>query len=310
MSNKNHSISFIILTFNEEKHIERCIKSILPLTNEIFVVDSFSTDNTVLIAKKFGAKVFHNKWINYSKQFNWGLENCLIQTDWIMRLDADEYLTNELCSELIEKLPKFPDKVTGLILNYRHYFWGKWIKHGTRYPLPLLRIWRTGKGNIEPKWMDERIVLTEGGTIKLDNDFIHDDLNDLTYFVNKHNKYATREAIDLLNKKYKFIKDNNSIIPIEGNKVHFNLYMKNKFYSNSFLVRFRSLIYFFYRYFFKLGFLDGSEGLVYHILQGFWYRFLVDMKYIEIEKLAKNKNISIKEAIYQYSGYELDQIKL
>lgn len=308
MLNKNISISFIILTFNEEKHISRCINSILPLSKNIFIIDSFSTDNTVSIAENLGAKVFQNKWINYSKQFNWGLDNCSIQTDWIMRLDADEYLTKELCNELVDKLSKFPKEVSGLILNYRHYFWGKWIKHGTRYPLPLLRIWRTGKGYIESKWMDERVILSEGESVKLENDFIHDDLNDLTFFVSKHNSYATREAIDLLNKKYKFIQNGNSTFSTEGNKIHFNLYMKNKFYSNSFMVRFRSFIYFFYRYFFRLGFLDGKEGLAYHILQGFWYRFLVDMKYLEIEQLAQNNKIDIKEAILIYSGYDMNKL--
>lgn len=284
--NTNSSLSFIILTFNEEKHIERCIQSILPISKNIFIIDSYSTDATVEIAQKNGATVFQNPWKNYATQFNWGLQNCPINSEWIMRLDADEYLSSELRDELQNVLPKLEPAISGLILNYRHYFLGKWIKHGTRYPLPLLRIWRSGKGYIENKWMDERVILSEGKTYKLKSDFIHDDLNDVTFFTQKHNGYATREAIDLLNKEYHFMDTDNSTDP-NLNKKHFNLYLKNKFYSNSFLF-FRCFIYFIYRYFFRLGFLDGKEGLVYHFLQGFWYRFLVDAKIYELKKRFNN----------------------
>lgn len=276
-------ISFIVLTYNEEKHISRCIDSILPLTREIYIVDSFSTDRTVEIAVKMGAKVLQNKWSNHSIQLNWGIENAQITTPWIMRMDADEYLTEDLVAELKEKLPTLGNEITGLTLNYRHYFWGKWIRHGTRYPIPLLRIWRNGVGKIENKWMDERVVLSEGKTIQLKSDFIHDDLNDLSFFIQKHNGYATREAIDLLNKEYKvYIEEQPA-----SSKSHINLYLKNKFYSGSFLF-IRVFIYFLYRYFICLGFLDGIPGLVYHFLQGFWYRFLVDAKIYELKRQFGN----------------------
>lgn len=273
------SISFIILTYNEEKHIGRCIKSILPLTTDIYIVDSFSTDNTLTIAQNLGAKVLQNKFVNHAVQLNWGIQNADVTTNWIMRMDADEYLTEELRIELAAKLPVLKTDITGLTLNYRHYFWGKWIKHGTRYPIPLLRIWRTGVGKIENKWMDERVVLSEGKTQQLNSDFIHDDLNDLSFFIQKHNGYAYREAIDLLNKEYKVYTEK---VP-KTSKSHLNLHIKNKFYSGSFLFT-RVFIYFFYRYVIRLGFMDGVPGLVYHFLQGFWYRFLVDAKIWEIKR--------------------------
>jgi glycosyltransferase involved in cell wall biosynthesis len=298
-------ISFIVLTYNEEKHIARCVKSLKKVSGNINVVDSYSSDNTVAIAQSLGAAVYQNKWINYSDQFNWAIEHCNITTEWIMRIDADEYLSDELCEELIKVLPTLKPPVNGLMLNYRHYFWGRWIKHGTRYPLTLLRIWRRGYGFIEKKWMDERIILTEGETYKLKNDFIHDDLNNLTYFIDKHNSYATREAIDLLNKKYNFLPGDSLIAHQKENRKHIHLWFKEHIYAKPFLLWIRSFGYFFYRYFLRLGFLDGKEGLAYHILQGFWYRFLVDMKCVEIEKLAAEKNISIKEAIYLYSKIKL-----
>lgn len=295
---KKPLISFIILTFNEEKHIERCIQSILPISQNVYIIDSFSTDSTIKIATDLGAKIFQNPWINYAIQFNWALENCDVPSDWIMRLDADEYLTEELRNEFQDVLPKLSTNVTGLILNYRHYFMGKWIKNGTRYPLPLLRIWRNGKGFIENKWMDERVILKEGVTHKLKSDFIHDDLNDLTFFTTKHNGYATREAIDLLNKEYNFMNSDLS----EQSKGHFNLYFKNKFYAGSFLF-FRCFVYFIYRYFFRLGFLDGKEGFIYHVLQGFWYRFLVDAKIYELKRRFHNNEQAI--AVHIKETYQI-----
>ncbi len=302
MVNKSSLISFIILTFNEEKHIERCINSILPLTDKIYIIDSFSKDKTVEIAAGLGAKVISNPWVNYANQFNWALSNCEVSTDWIMRLDADEYLTKELREEILHKLPQYDHDINGIILNYRHFFWGKWIKHGTRYPLPLLRIWRNGKGYIENKWMDERVILTEGTTSNFKSDFIHEDLNDLTFFTQKHNGYATREALDLLYKEYHQIDNDNT----QTVKSHFNLYMKNKFYSGSFLF-FRCFIYFIYRYFFRLGFLDGKAGLVYHFLQGFWYRFLVDAKIYELKRRFNHEPIAIKAYLSRNLSYFLKQ---
>lgn len=299
---KNTSISFIILTLNEEKHIKRCIESILPLTQNIFIIDSFSSDKTVEIAEKLGAIVLQNKWVNYATQFNWGIKNAAIETQWIMRLDADEFLTQDLRDELKNFLPIAPKNITGLTLNYRHYFWGRWIKHGTRYPLPLLRIWRSGIGSIENKWMDERVVLTEGTTKHLKSDFIHDDLNDITFFTTKHNGYSNREMVDLLNKEYQFLHDDIEN-RLDANKNHLNLYFKNSFYSKSPLFL-RAFVYYIYRYFFRLGFLDGTPGLVYHFLQGFWYRFLVDAKIYELRrKFAGNEREMIQ---YLKETYRID----
>ncbi|MBX2977525.1 MAG: glycosyltransferase family 2 protein, partial [Ignavibacteriaceae bacterium] len=255
------NISFIVLTFNEEKHIERCIKSLKKVSDNIFIVDSFSKDNTVEIVNDLGVNLYQNKWVNYSEQFNWAMNNCRINSEWVMRIDADEYLSDELCNELINTLPNLFPPINGLTLNYRHYFWGRWIKHGTRYPLTLLRIWRRGYGIIEKKWMDERIILTEGEIYMLKNDFIHDDLNNLSYFTEKHNSYATREAIDLLNKKYKFLDENPAHTIENKSKRHFNLWVKDTLYAKPFFVWIRSFIYFFYRYICRLGFLDGKEGL-------------------------------------------------
>ena len=96
-------ISVIILTFNEDKHIRRAIQSIRSISDDIIIVDSFSTDNTINISKKFKTKIFKNKFINQAQQFNWALNNVKIKNNWILRLDADEYLSKELTYEIKKK---------------------------------------------------------------------------------------------------------------------------------------------------------------------------------------------------------------
>ncbi len=300
-------ITVIILTFNEEIHIERCIQSVWGIAQHIFVVDSFSTDKTVGIAESLGAKVFQHEFVNYAKQFQWALDTLPIKTEWVMRLDADEYPTLELIEELKEKLPQLDSSVVGINLKRRHIFWNRWMKHGTRYPLVLLRLWRTGKARIEQRWMDEHIVLTEGTSITCQHDFCDHNLNDISWWTDKHNRYATRETIDILNRKYNLsIADDAMLNDMTVSQAAFKRWIKERIYN--FLPVFSGpLLYFLYRYFIRLGFFDGTEGLVYHFLQGFWYRFLVEAKVMELDREIKSIDSSLEklEKIEALTGYSL-----
>jgi len=297
-------ISVIILTYNEELNIEDCLKSVYGWVEDIFIVDSFSTDKTLEIARRYTDKIYQHPFENYAKQFNWALENLPIKTDWVMRLDADERVTPELKEELMEKLDKFSNDVTGLYVKRRVFFMGKWIKHGALYPVWHLRIWRIGKGYCEERWMDEHIKLIDGKTVFLENDIIDDNKKELHWWINKHNWYATREAIDLLNLKYNFLNLDTLKGELTGSQEKRKRWIKEKVYARMPLF-IRPFLYFLYRYFFKLGFLDGKEGLIFHFLQGFWYRFLVDAKIYEIEKKARKENKSIKQVIYELYGIKL-----
>jgi len=264
-------ISVIILTYNEELNLENCLKSISDWANEILIVDSYSTDKTLEIAKKYGAKITQHPFENQARQFNWALDSLKIKNDWILRLDADEYLTKELKQEIGDVLAKESISinqlnqhksaaVNGYYIKRRVYFMGRWIKHGGYYPTWFLRLFRKGKAKSEIRKVDEHVVLTEGEAGKLKNDFIHDDRKDLTWWTDNHNDYSSREAADFLSEDY-------------GSR-------KKRYYYR--LPMFcRAFLYFIYRYFFRLGFLDGKQGLIYHFLQGFWYRFLVDAKIYE-----------------------------
>lgn len=173
-------LSVIILTYNEEKHIARCIDNVKRIAKQIYVVDSYSTDSTCDIACEHGAIVFRNKYVNQAQQFIWAMENCPIKTEWTMRLDADEYLTDGLVTELEEKLPLLSDNVTGCMLPRNVVLLGRELKHGKLRTIRLMRLWRTGKAMMELRWMDEQIFVTEGDTVDMKHLFIDENLNGLT----------------------------------------------------------------------------------------------------------------------------------
>ncbi|MBD3729060.1 MAG: glycosyltransferase family 2 protein [Sphingomonadales bacterium] len=277
------SLTVVILTFNEILHIERAISGMSGLARRVVVVDSGSNDGTAEKAAELGAEVHTRKWVNYADQFQWALDNAAIDTDWTMRLDADEWFGPELVDNLKQALRDADDEVTAISIDRQHHFLGRWIRHGGRYPLTLLRLWRTGLGRIEQRWMDEHIVVESGRMIHIDGTFVDDNRNDLTFFTAKHNGYATREAVDALIDKYDLFD------PVEDRGLASTGQAKQKrkakldFY-NRLPLGVGPLGYFLYRYIVQLGFLDGKPGLVYHFLQGFWYRFLVDAKRYEFER--------------------------
>lgn len=296
-------ISVIILTFNEEKNIRKAIESVRGWAQEVFLVDSFSTDRTIDIAREFGAKVVQNPWKNYASQFNWALENLPVSTEWVMRLDADEKLLPELREELDRTLSGLASEVSGLYVKRRVYFMGRWIKRGGYYPTWLLRIWRRGQGRCEERWMDEHIKLEKGKALFLQNDIVDDNRNNLHWWINKHNSYATREAIDILNMKYHFLQYDEIPASVTGTQDQRKRWLKNVYTRLPLFLR--PLLYFLYRYVIKCGFLDGKEGLIWHFLQGFWYRFLVDAKIYEVEKKMARGKSDIETVIETEYGIKL-----
>lgn len=284
----NNDISVIILTFNEKIHIERCIKSLQSFTKEIFIVDSFSTDKTIEIAESLGAKVYLNPFINHADQFQWGLDNCPISTKWVMRMDADEYVETKLAQELPLLMNNLPENIKGIYLKRKVFFMDKWIRWGAFYPHVLLRIWQHGYGRIEQRWMDEHIVLTEGKTVIINEaDIVDDNKNSFTWWITKHNNYATREMIDLMNMKYKFMQTDDILKESNDPQAKMKRLIKEKLYSKL-PFGIRPFVYFIYRYFLRLGFLDGFRGFIWHFMQGWWYRMLVDVKCYEFERKLKN----------------------
>lgn len=271
-------LTVIILTMNEEKNIVNCIESVKNLAERIVVVDSGSTDNTVALAKQHGATVYHHEFENYARQFNWGLDRTDITTKWVLRLDADEVITPELANEMAEEMKKHTnDDVNGMQLKLKQAFLGRWLKYGGTYPFVKLMLFKHGIGRIEDRKMDEHTIITRGTTIMLENDALHYDFRDITYYIHKHNWYAIREAQDYIAKNM-----DNSVDALEEGNMKKHRGQKVMYYK---LPKFfRAFAIFCYRYFFQLGFLDGKEGFIFHVLEDFWYRFLVDTKIYEYEK--------------------------
>jgi len=290
------SISAIILTYNEEENIEECLKSLHGWVQDIFIIDSYSTDKTLEISKKYTDKIYQHVFKNQARQLNWGIDNLPIETEWILRLDADENVTPELKNELLGFLPNLASDVSGICVKRKIYFMGKWIRHGGCYPIWHLRIWRTGCGFVEDVQMDERVKTNQGESAYFKNDIEDKNKKNLDWWIEKHNRYATREAIDLLNHKYKISSADEISAKLSGAQEQRKRWVKKKVYANM-PIFFRAFLYFIFRYFIQLGFLDGRKGLMWHFLQGFWYRFLVDAKIYEIEKIAKEKNKSVREVI-------------
>jgi glycosyltransferase involved in cell wall biosynthesis len=273
------TLAVLILTANEEKNIGKCVRSILPLTNRIFVVDSGSTDGTVALCRELGVTVAERAWTTYADQFNWGLDHCDFGTDWVMRMDADEELLPELVDALRGFLAQPEPDVSGVYIRRRVYFMGRWIRHGSYYPTWLLRVFRNGVGRCEALWMDEHIVLSRGRSIEIAADIIDKNNKDLTFWTDKHNKYASREVRDIVERR-RDAADGVLESGLGQGQASRRRWLKDNVYSRLPLFV-RPFLYFFYRYFVRLGFLDGREGLIFHFLQGFWYRFLVDAKLYE-----------------------------
>jgi glycosyltransferase involved in cell wall biosynthesis len=301
------TLAIVILTHNEERHITRALAAVAGIATEVFTVDSGSTDRTVELAQQHGAVVLKNKFVNYAQQFQWALDNAPITSDWVMRLDADEIIESDLAAKIADKLPALPVDVVGVNLKRKHIFMNRWVRHGGRYPLVLLRIWRRGKGRIENRWMDEHMVVWGGRTVTFDGGFADHNLNDLSFFTDKHNKYATREAIDVLNQRLGLFERDEAVTSDSTSfQASFKRWAKERVY-NRLPFTISSTLYFLWRYIFQLGFLDGRSGLVYHFLQGYWYRFLVGAKLIELEQAIAHltdKNEILAE-LSRLTGYRL-----
>lgn len=296
-------LTVVILTFNEEQHLARCIASVKDVASEIIVVDCFSTDATLDIARTFGAHILQHVWTNHAAQFNWALTQLSADTEWVLRIDADEILTPDLVDEIREKLPAVGPNIEGIYVNRRMAFQGRLIRHGGVFPVSILRLFRYGKGQCENRLMDEHIKVA-GSTADFFGDLIDDNLNSITWWTDKHNKYASREAVDLLNLEYGFMPHDSVAQLRGGSQAGMKRWLKERIYARL-PGGFRAFAYFFYRYVIRLGFLDGQAGTAFHFLQGFWYRYLVDAKVAEVKCYMRKQNCSVQAAIESILGIKV-----
>lgn len=318
---KRLDLTTIILTYNEELHIRRCLENVCPFSKKVYVIDSPSTDRTVEICKEFPEVevVVHKYPGNQATQYNWAIDNLKIDTEWTMRIDADEYYLPELVEEMQQKVPSLPKDVTGIEFKRRHIFMGKWVKHGI-YPVIMMRMCRTGCGRYADRLMDEHMVLNQGRSIMMDNDFCDHSLINVSDYCKKHLDYAQREAAVILAESYELKAESKQSGQFSDLKEDESLGKqaeakhKKKGGYNKLPLFWRSFAYFVFRYICKGGFLDGKEGFVFAFIQGWWFRMMVDVKILEARKGLELKGYCLEslneEGKSALKGYIKDNWKI
>ena len=289
-------VAAVILTLNESRHLARCLDSLRGVVTETIVADCFSTDTTVQIAEDRHARVIQHAWTNHATQFNWAISHIDPTVDWVLRIDADEYLSPQLAAEIQTRLEALGPRVDGIYCNRRIVFQGKLVRYGGVGVVPTLRIFRNGHGRCESRWMDEHIKV-DGETIAFDGDIIDENLNSLTWWTAKHNGYASREVVDLLNLEFGFMPHDSIASLRDAQRAEAKRWVKENVYARL-PGGIRALLYFLYRYFLRFGFMDGHSGTVFHVLQGFWYRYLVDAKLSEVRRYIKENDVDVVTAIH------------
>ena len=270
--------AIIVLSFNSEDTLGATLSKAREISNEIFVVDSFSKDGTVVLAESFGAKVVQHPFEHYGAQRNWAIDNLPITSQWQLHLDADEVMDDKLV-DVIRKLPE--DKtINGYFLARYVRFLGRVMRHGAMSPTWHLRLFRSGVGRCEERRYDQHFLLREGDTAQLSGEMIDDIRMPLTEWTARHNRWADGEVAEM----YAAEDGNRVEADKQGNPAQRKRYWRKRYNQLPLFVRPFAL--FFYRYFLRLGFLDGKEGFIFWTLQTFWFRFLVDAKIFEKRKAS------------------------
>jgi glycosyltransferase involved in cell wall biosynthesis len=287
-------LTVIILTYNEERNLPDCLASIAGLDCEIFVVDSGSTDGTRAIALAAGARLAEHPFENYAAQRNWAQRHLPLTTDWLLHLDADERLTAELRDELGALFAPANrhrlEQTDGFMLRKRTIFMGRWIKHGAHYPSYHLRLFRKALGACEERLYDQHYVV-DGRLETLRHDYLDVLCADLDTWLTRHMRWAELEARQLM--RGDSVAQRKVRADPFGNPIERKRWLRNGVYNRAPLYL-RALLYWFYRYVLRLGFLDGKQGFIFHFLQGLWFRLLVDIK---LDQLRKSEVGSQKSAI-------------
>ena len=300
---KNRSLVVILLSFNEEKNIGACLDSVAALAAPVFVVDSFSTDRTTEILRERGIAFVQHPFGDYAAQRNWAQANCPFPAPWVLHLDAGERVSPELVRWIDEHFD--PEAaVNGYLFSRRTLFMGRWIRHGGHYPSYHLRLFRPAQGHCEAKAYDQHFVCAGPlQTAPRGADIIDLVSNDIAAFSAGHLRWALVEAVERVARHMPA----GEVAPrFWGNPIERRRWLKSAVFDRAPLFL-RAFLYFLYRYFLRLGFLDGAPGLAFHFLQGCWFRFLVDTAILEIRLRQKETGASLRQVVQELYGEKIAQ---
>ena len=268
--------SILILTYNEEQNLNECLDSI-SWCDDVWVLDSGSSDKTVEIAKSRGCKLLSRKFDNFGDQRNYAIDNAQFKYKWVFDLDADERFTQELkaeCEAVIEK-----DEKSAYYCSYKNIMWGKWLKHSTNFPVYQMRLHKLGEIRFEPFGHGQKEGPAERGIGYLKEPYIHYNFSKgLKDWFAKHVEYGYREAL------LRIEEDENPLLFNGKDKISRRRRLKRLSYH----VPFRPLFKFLYTYFWRLGFLDGGAGLQFSLMQ-VWAIFMYDSIYKDMKRQRKNQ---------------------
>jgi glycosyltransferase involved in cell wall biosynthesis len=272
-------LAVIVLTFNEEANLDACLASVAPWAGELVVVDSGSTDRTLEIAGRYGATVVQHPFKTHASQWGWALANVPLRHAWVFGLDADQRVPPELHDELTQLFAGAQERLAGLdglYVRRRQIFRGSWIRHGGYYPKYLLKLFRLPSVRLDEQDLMDHHFYVAGPTALLRHDILEDNQkeHDIAFWIAKHNRYAPLHAREELRRRREA-----AAWPLRaalfGSPDQRVIWLKSRWYRLPLYLR--PFLYFFVRYVLQLGFLDGKQGFIFHFLQAFWYRLLVDI---------------------------------
>jgi glycosyltransferase involved in cell wall biosynthesis len=277
-------ISVVVLTYNEERNLRACLESLAGWVTDLFLVDSGSTDGTIAIGEEQGAKIVMHRFETHTRQWRWAFANLPLRTEWVLALDADQRVSPELRDAIVEAFGEqgTAEDAAGYFLNRRQVFRGRWIRHGGYYPKYLLKLFRRSAVSLDEGDLVDHHFHVAGRLVRLRGDLVEDNRNEARIFdwIEKHNRYARLQATQEIQRLGLGPSPNPWGSPDDRTAWMKSVWRRLPLYL-------RPIGYFIYRYFLRLGFLDGKEGFVFHFMQAFWYRLLVDINRDEQARVAR-----------------------
>lgn len=266
-------VSVVILTFDSAETIGATLASVAALSDDVHVVDSGSRDATLEIARAAGARITAHPFESYGRQRNWAIENLKLRHAWQLHLDSDERVSPELAAELERLFAAGPPAaIAGYYVPRLVHFHRQPIRHGGMWPIFHMRLFRGGRGRCEDRKYDQHFYV-DGPAAKLAEPMIDDIRLPLGEWTARHNRWADAEVDEIL-------APSSRVIPAGGGDPVAEKRRLRGWYDRAPLFL-RALLLFLYRYVLRLGFLDGRQGMIFFVLQTFWFRFLVDAKLVE-----------------------------